>query len=451
MLRHTLILGFGILIMSGPTYGQIKAGVARETITPKDALWMAGYAGRTKPAEGKAHELWAKAVALEDAEGRGLILLTTDLIGLPRSLSDRVANSVMAKTGLKRESLMLTSSHTHCGPVLRDNLWDMYNLPPEQVNKLTDYTTLLATTLADVMVKAWDTRTPAVLSTGEGVAGFAQNRRKEGKTGVTIGVNPSGPVDHTVPILRVVNAKGPRTLAVVFGYACHNTTLDYYQWSGDYAGYAQEEIEKAMPGTTALFWMGCGADANPFPSRTEEMARRHGKSLADAVIHTLNAGTTPVAGPFRAAFSKVNPAFDNPPTKADLEKDLLNKQHAVKTRAARFLKQLHDTGTLDTSYPHYPIQVWTLGPKLNWVALGGEVVVDYAHRLRREHPTGHVWVTGYANDVMAYIPSARVLKEGGYEADMSMVYYGMPGRWKPEIEDLIITETKKLLGGLHAK
>ncbi len=74
--------------------------------------------------------------------------------------------------------------------------------------------------------------------------------------------------------------------------------------------------------------------------------------------------------------------------------------------------------------------------------LGGEVVVDYALRLKHEL-TGDVWVTGYANDVMSYIPSRRVLREGGYEGATSMVYYGLPTTWGPTIEEAIVREVHR--------
>jgi len=64
------------------------------------------------------------------------------------------------------------------------------------------------------------------------------------------------------------------------------------------------------------------------------------------------------------------------------------------------------------------------------------VVVDYALRLKKE--LGAVWVAGYSNDVMAYIPSLKVLKEGGYEGGGAMVYYGLPAVWAPRVEEMIV-------------
>ena len=423
-----------------------KAGIAVKAITPQQPMWMAGYAARTKPAEGKQHDLFAKALALEDAGGKRLVIVTTDLIGIPRNIAEEVATAAEKKFGIKREDLMLTASHTHCGPVLRENLIDMYPLTPGEGEKVTAYTKAVTADLIEVIGNAVKKLDPVTLKFGQGQAAFAINRRQATEKGVVIGTNPGGPVDHTVPVLVVEGADGkPR--AVVFGYACHNTTLDYYQWCGDYAGFAQLGVEKAFPGAVAMFWTGCGADANPNPRRTLELCEKHGQELAEAVTKTVKGELKPIDGKFAAKFEKIPLKFDTLPTKAQLSADTLSKTFAVQKRAERLLKQLDANGKLDDTYPHYPVQTWALGDQVRWVALGGEVVIDYAIRLKKELPANRtLWVTGYANDVMAYIPSARVLKEGGYEADSSQIYYGMPAKWSTTIEDAIIGKVKELVG-----
>lgn len=103
--------------------------------------------------------------------------------------------------------------------------------------------------------------------------------------------------------------------------------------------------------------------------------------------------------------------------------------------AARMLT-LVEQKQVPQQYP-YPVTVWKLGQSQLWISLGGEVVVDYAHRLKAEHGE-QAWVTAYANDVMAYIPSRRVLLEGGYEGQSSMMVYGVPTeRWADDVEERI--------------
>src|SRR5207249_6993789 len=95
---------------------------------------------------------------------------------------------------------------------------------------------------------------------------------------------------------------------------------------------------------------------------------------------------------------------------------------------------------------NYPIQTWTFGDQLAMVFLPGEVVVDYSLRLKREFDRSRLWVNAYANDAPCYIPSERVLKEGGYEGGGAMVYYDLPGPFRPGLEDRIVAAVKGLLG-----
>ena len=437
-LLSTLLAGF--LVASSFADG-FKAGTASKVITPTEPLWMAGYSSRNKPCDTKRHDLWVKALALEDAAGNRCVLLTSDLCGIPRSLSEPVCADVIRQTGLKREQIMLTCSHTHCGPVVWGNLTDMYEMDPVQPAKIRAYTDMLRGWMVETIVAAVKDLKPVKLAIGQGTARFAMNRRKPTEKGVVNDRNPEGPVDHSVPVMRVTDEAG-KVKAVVFGYACHNTTMQFYEWCGDYAGFAQIEIEKQNPGALALFWIGCGADANPLPRSKIELCEQYGKELAGAVEDGLKA-TTPLTEKLAARYAEVVLPFDTIPGKDRWAQDALSKSHAVRVRGERMLKQL-EAGPIADRYPHYPVQVWRFGDQLTWVSLGGEVVIDYNLRLKKELARKPLWITGYANDVMAYIPSARVLKEGGYEADSSQIYYGQPAKWAPTIEDKIIGKVLEL-------
>jgi hypothetical protein len=93
------------------------------------------------------------------------------------------------------------------------------------------------------------------------------------------------------------------------------------------------------------------------------------------------------------------------------------------------------------SYP-YPLQVWNVGEQM-MVNMGGEVVVEYTHTLKRIYGQD-IFVLSYSNDVMAYIPSVKILEEGGYEGYVSQQVYGLPNTWKPAIESMIIQEVLQL-------
>ncbi len=441
-----LIAAFGMNAVPEPAEaGGWKAGVAKAKITPTEPVWMAGYGGRNKPAESTLQDLWLKALALEDADGHRAVVVTTDLLGLPRSMSVPVCEALKDKLGLKREAIMLTSTHTHCGPVLRDSLYDIYPLDEQRIAQIESYSAKLEQTMVDTVQQAFARLAPATVSADQGTCGFAVNRRenpakdvpklrKEGKL--------RGPVDHAVPVLRVERPDG-KLLAVVFGYACHNTTLSFYQWCGDYAGFAQAALEQRHEGTTAMFFSGCGADQNPLPRRKVELAQDYGRQLADAVDAVLSRPAKPLAATVQMRFAERDLTFDKPPTREALTKKV-EKGHAYEKRwARRHLAMLDKGEPFITEYP-CPVQVWKLGGKQLLIALGGEVVVDIALRLKKELGES-VWVAGYANDVMAYIPSARVLKEGGYEGASSMMVYGMHTIWAPDVEERVVGEVHRLV------
>lgn len=420
---------------------EYRAGIARIKITPDKPIWLSGYASRTRPSEGVAADLWAKALAIEDAKGNRIVIVTADVIGLPRSITDPVA----ARTGLDRSRLVFNSSHTHSGPVLQGNLTAMYDLSPEDLARVRAYSVKLADDLFTVIGAALGDLQPAVLSYAEGSAYFAVNRREPTPKGIRIGVNPEGPRDTAVPVLKVAAPDGTLR-AVLFGYACHNTTLggDFYRISGDYAGFAQAEFEKTHPGVAALFLQLCGGDINPNPRGTLALAERHGRALAAEVDRVLSTRMQPVRGTIRSALQIVEPGFAHY-TRETFE-NRLNHANAARARNARLHLKAMDEGR-SIRRIQYPVQAVRFGKSLTLVALGGEVVVDYALRIKRDYRAARepIIVAGYSNDVMCYIPSLAVLKEGGYEAMDSMDFYGMPGPFDETVEETIFRSLKSVL------
>jgi hypothetical protein len=437
-----LVLALGMAIPAAAQEKTWKAGVAKIDITPEKLMWMSGYGARDKPAEGKLTELWAKALVLEDPDGRRAVLVTMDLVGIDRNLSVEVCNALQKQYRLPREAVLLNCSHTHTGPVVRGNLQTMYNLDATQRQLVEEYGKTLAQKVVQVVGNALKDVAPAHLSYGVSGAKFSVNRRNNKEADVPKLKEEGklkGPVDHDVPVLLVAGPKG-KLRAIVFGYACHATVLSFYQWSGDYPGFAQAALEKDYPGAVALFWAGCGGDQNPLPRRTVALAEKYGRELADAVKAAIGWDNNPVEGRLATTYAEIDLPFAELPTREGLIKDSMDKNKFVAARAKLLLEELNRKGQLRGTYP-YPVQVWQLGKGVTWVALGGEVVVDYALRLKEELGKkygGNVWVAGYSNDVMAYNPSLRVLKEGGYEGGGAMVYYGLPTVWGPRVEEFIV-------------
>jgi hypothetical protein len=413
-----------------------QAGAASIDITPRTSLWMAGFARRRQPSQGTALPLHAKALALQVGAERPSVLVTVDLLGLTARITDRVAAEVRRRHKLPRAALLFNASHTHCGPVVDEQLSVAYDLSPEQWAAIRAYTTELERKLTAVTADALAMLRPARVTHARGKAEFAANRR--------VAFTPDGPVDHSAPMLRVDAADGS-PIAIVFGYACHNTTLQdtFVQYHGDYAGIAQAALERRHPGTTALFVTGCGADANPRPRGTVELVEAHGTALADGVDRVLDGGT-PIGAALRTAYDTVDLPFVGDEARERWRQRLQIEEVYLRRHEALMDAAITRAGRLP-AVQRAPVQVWQFGSGLTLVAIGGEVVVDYALRLAREFPERQLWVAGYSNDVFGYLPSLRVLREGGYEGGDAMIYYGRPGPFAGDVEELVVAKVKKLV------
>jgi len=246
-----------------------KAGLATVKITPEKPLPMSGYASRVKPYEKVEQDIYAKALALEDNRGQRAVLVTTDLLGLPRAVAEPICERIREKAKLDRSQILLSSSHTHSAPTIRLEERADPGMAPEDARNIVTYTRGLQDKIVEVAAQALARLEPSKLSWGSGIAHFAMNRREFTPRGVILGFNPRGLADRSVPVLRIDSPEG-KLRAALFEYACHNTTLTQtnFHLCGDYAGFAQAHLQAQHPGVQAMFMIGCGGDANPHPRGT---------------------------------------------------------------------------------------------------------------------------------------------------------------------------------------
>jgi hypothetical protein len=438
-MRHTLALLIAGSLAPPLLDAAWKTGAAAVKITPSESIWMAGYAARTKPSEGVLQDIYSKAMALEDETGAKSVVVTLDLVGIRKRMADDIANRVRAKHGIARERLWLNASHTHSAPLVGDS--DTYDLgvhTQAQQPVLNRYRAWAADRIEESIDKALANLKPSTLHFEQSLAGFAVNRRRVGHR------EYPGPVDHDVPVLFAKGADG-KVSAILFGYACHNTVLGDYVINGDYAGFAQEALEQRYPGAVALFVQGAGADSNPLPRRSVELAKRYGVTLADAVAEVVQGRSRAVAGPLRAALEFVDIRFAGPVAKSEWERRAAAGSAQEKRHAARMLKAIESDGKLRETYP-YPVQAWRFAGGPTIFTLGGELVVDYSHRIKAVYGGDSTWVAGYSNDVFAYIPSVRVLREGGYEGGGAMLFGSLPGPFADDVEERILAAVGRVAG-----
>jgi neutral ceramidase len=431
----------------------LEIGIAVRDITPELPIRLAGYAGRKRPADRIDHPLLVQALALKNPSGERFVMLALDNCEVSRAFMQPVLKQLSDQFQLDRGSVAVVSSHTHSAPVLEQTLTDMAQPSPEEREQIAVYSRMLRAKIVEVVEAALDDCQPAQLEYGLSRATFAMNRRLYRGDQVVFGDNPDGPVDWDVPVLRVTGADGA-VRAVVFGYACHGTTIrsgeDWYVVCGEYMAYARQHLESHQPGATALFLTGMGADSDPSPRGSLLDAKRHGLELAGSVIGVLNRPMRPVRGSFRLAYDEVDLPLVTPPTRERLEQDARNEDVHVRQRANAHLKLLDAGQPLPESVP-LPLAVLRLGDDLTFILMGGEVVVDYSRRIKRLLAADHPWTVGYAYEVPCYIPSARLIKEGGYETESSMIYYGFYGPFRGGIEAQLIDKIEALAAATRAR
>lgn len=423
-----------------------KSAAARIDITPDYPVRLSGYAGRPAEHEGVVLRIWAKALALQWADDQPAVIITIDSTGIPAVVRAEVLKKLAAAGHMiADERLSIHSSHTHSAPHVRGYLPFIFagQTTPDEDAHIDRYTREVTEKMVAVSVQALTNLTPARLDWGSGTAAFASNRRLPTKSGFQNAPNPGGPVDHALPVLRVTGEDGGLR-AIFTSYACHCTTIGFNKIHGDWAGEAQRELELQFPGAIAMTAIGCGADQNPNPRKTYELARQHGLTLANEAARVLGTGLRPVRGPLVCSARKFPLPLDTLPPRTQWEAQAKNTSIFLAHQGRDAIARLDRGEKLPTTVPFHA-QVWSFGTDLMIVNLAGEVVVDYSLRLKKEYDPARTWVNSFTNDVPCYIPSQRVWQEGGYEAAGAMIYYGWPARFASGIEETIMRAVKEMV------
>lgn len=434
-----------LLLMPLPLFSAWQAGAAKADITPGESVPLAGYGGKTRMSQRVEHPIWLKALALKDDSGATSVLVTADLVGLSDKMVAIIAKAAFEKYGIPRERLILNTSHNHSCPITEDVLWLYYELTPQEAAVKDRYTALVYARYAEVIGAAIASLAPAELAFDQGLAGVAVNRRRSrGPESRALG----GQVDQDVPVITVKS--GTDLKAILFGYSCHTTALGGLSINGDYAGFAQLELGKSFPGAIALFVQNCGGDANPLPRirgrdmEATELARMYGGILAEAVRQVVANKMTPLSGPIHAAVGSTELMLQPGIPLAELKQRLPNLTGMPRREFEHFIRQYETLGS-PPDRVQYPIQVWRFGTDFQFIALTGETVVDYSLKFKAAYGWNTTWVFGYNNDLTSYVPSHRVLKEGGYEGVTGMFEYGHRASYTDTVEERITTKVEELM------
>ena len=415
----------------------MSVGIARMDITPEYPIRLNGFLARKQESTGVRQRIWAKALAFGDdssADGPA-ILITLDATFVSNDLFRETVESLQQR-GIHPHRVSITATHTHSAPVIRNAAPTVFGepLPPSDQAHVDQYTRELKEKLIQLVSAALDDRKPAAVAFNIGEVTFARNRRTAG-----------GPVDHDLMALTVRSPDGALR-AVYVSYACHCVTLSDSLINGDWAGYAAEHLERLAPDITALVSVGFGADSNPSSGVTgsnADAASAQGLEIASEVKRLLSTPWSPLNHLPTIQAAEIELPLSALPAR-EIWESKAKLPDAVGHHARVQLERL-DRGESLASKIEYPIRTWQFGDQLAMVFLPGEIVVDYSARLKQELDRKRLWLNGYSNGCPGYVPSERILKEGGYEGGAAMIYFDIPGPYAPGLEQKIVGVVRKQL------
>jgi neutral ceramidase len=433
-------------------------------------MLMSGYGNRTDPAVGVHDPLDAVALYLTD----GVIevgLITADLIDTIPEGTARIRALAQERSGVPAEQIMVAMSHTHGGP--QTMLW--WARDPDEL--MDAYTTVAVAKMAGALAQAKRSAVNASIGYGRQDCDIATNRRERTDAGVILGVNPVGPTWPYAEVLRVDAAETGQPLAVAIAYASHGTTLggDNLLYTADYIGPAKRALERAMPGTTALFLAGCSGDINPNPRGTFEDAANNGLRLGCAAAQAAHeviemVDDAPLAVASSHVMLGVEPAPGLNDARAGLKRveaearDLMGLASgedpltptldwwlARRIRNARALVESIEGDGLPEGIP-MEVQAMVLGGGA-LVGIPGEIFVEIGRRIADGSPFAETYALSHCNGSAGYVPTESEIADGGYEIDRARAHlYGLT--ILPDSDAVLVRagldalrECEKLLGG----
>lgn len=417
-----------------PTY--YRTGFSARDITPLEPILLAGYGGDRRSTSCSC-PIFVKAFLIEDAVGRRAAFVSLDLCGIDKETVAGIEREGR-EVGVSPEMLTINSTHNHSAPNF-DTTLALYYAPGEiDAGKIRDYTSEVRLKIREVLREAAAELQPAELSYGMSLAGFGVNRRRDSRRGYLCKSLPQA-IDHDVPVLSVRSPDG-RLKSILFGYTCHTTSLCGTDINGDYAGYACRAIENMYPGVQTMFLAGCGADINPLPRYTPALSQAYGDILAAAVREGVDSPVRTLSGNLRGAARYVELGTCAVPEFSEVIESLRHSSRwdaAMTERIIAFFEKEWSANARLPSHVPYRVGVLDFGDSLRLVTMTGETVVDYQLALKELHGADRTWVLGYCDALTPYIPSLRVLREGGYEGGESMPEYGYPMPFLDTVEETI--------------
>lgn len=431
-----------------------KVGIAKEDITPQKLIWMAGYALRNHIAEGVLNRVYTKALVVEDVRGNRAVFISLDLAAIDKVMSDTLKARIGRKYGFSRGQIIINVSHSHSAPSTFASKYglssDEKSGPNDQeITDVNEYGKTVYEKIVKVVGEALKAQRPARLYTGNGISRFAVNRNTNDESYLSPILNLNGPNDYSVPVIKAMDDNG-KIFGILFGYSCHPSSLrsNSYLISGDYASFAQENLEKEYPGSVAMFFQATGGDQGALPRGGPAKAKKYGGELAVAARSVIEEEMTPLASDLKVAYKEIDLPYSYPvPTREEFvaimndSLETLGYPFYLRRVAREYIHKLDLGETIDSMTYDYPMAVWKLGSQAIF-ALGGEVTSGYSLNLKRIYGF-ESFVFGYSNYLYpSYIPTAELMRERGqYEGNYTPLF---TTPYRADIELLIVGNVSAL-------
>jgi neutral ceramidase len=463
LLRIAVICYFVVIpVRSNAGVQKSSAGWAQVEITPPLGIALGGRGGNYVLARQVIDPLYAQVTYLTDQNGRGMVFISFDLVGLTHDLSDRLRLLAVQELGVDWNLVILNCSHTHSGPnMLRDILAGVDAAPPIEI----EYFNVLKEKTVAALREARKNLKPIQADVFEGTSQMAINRRGKNKQGQrAIIPDPSGPIDDKVWVLRLTPQDGSAS-AFVFSYACHPVIVYGYAGaaiSADFPGMTRTALhEKLGEKAHIQYLQGLAGNvrpraladlkANGFRGGSPEKLKEAGNELASGVLKALESKGNQLQLDFAGVSNRPLILRGEPPPREVYEKMAKDEKSEHLRRVGEHWLKRYDTGEGFAKGDPRPVGVIRLASNQWIVYLGGEPVVEWRDKITKWLGSRKVVAIGYAPEANTYLPTESLLPEGGYEVlECNRTRVSSPAAFAPGMEEVIRQSLLRQLAFIEA-
>ena len=375
-----------------------RAAAVKVDITPQTSQWLMGYQARRS--DGVLDNIFHRVVALEAGDTQ-FYIISSDLCLFSPTFYDSVTRDLQKETGIDPKQVLWSVTHSHATPEVGPP--DIYKVLLGRSDHEWDreYSAFMTRALIDAVRAARDKLEPARIVFGTGVAMANINRRAMDVDGrVSIGLNPDGPVDRQVNLIRLGRPDGS-LIALIANYAMHGTVMSgqNLKVSGDGPGVVTAYLEQKLGGTV-LYVNGAAGNIAPiysvYPTPTAGHLSQFRVLLGNrvlAAVEALGPGTSDVTMRYAEKIVET-------PRKPGL---------AWPEELAAYT-----AGSPDRPLVRLPIRFLRINDTVIWSA-PVEMFCEISMEVRDRSPFSHTFYFGYTNGWFGYLPTAKGFEEGGYE------------------------------------